>query len=51
MMKLTTIAFLNPYLNKLKEESHNLTNLRLSQTIQAHGLPISRFILNFDRKN
>ncbi|CAF0743006.1 unnamed protein product [Brachionus calyciflorus] len=32
---------LNPYLNRLKEDAHNLTNIRLSQTIQAHNLPIS----------
>ena len=32
---------LNPYLNKLKDDAHNITNLRLSQTIQAHNLPIS----------
>lgn len=32
---------LNPYLNRLKGESHNVTNLRLSQSIQAHNLPIS----------
>lgn len=33
---------LNPYLNKLKEDAHNITSLRLSQSIQAHNLPISR---------
>ncbi len=33
---------LNPYLNRLKGESHNVTNLRLSQSIQAHNLPISK---------
>jgi hypothetical protein len=32
---------LNPFLNKLKDDAHNITNLRLSQTIQAHNLPIS----------
>lgn len=32
---------LNPYLNRLKGDSHNVTNLRLSQSIQAHNLPIS----------
>lgn len=32
---------LNPYLNRLKGETHNVTNLRLSQSIQAHNLPIS----------
>lgn len=32
---------INPYLNKLKEDAHNLVNMRLSQTIQAHSLPIS----------
>lgn len=34
---------LNPYLNRLKGESHNVTNLRLSQSIQAHNLPISKY--------
>jgi len=33
---------LNPYLNRLKGETHNVTNLRLSQSIQAHNLPISK---------
>lgn len=32
---------INPYLNKLKEDAHNLVNMRLTQTIQAHSLPIS----------
>jgi hypothetical protein len=32
---------LNPYLNRLKEDAHNLVNMRLTQTIQAHNLPIS----------
>jgi len=31
----------NPYLNKLKEDSHHVTSLRLTQSIQAHNLPIS----------
>lgn len=36
---------LNPYLNRLKEDVHNITSLRLSQSIQAHNLPISRFYI------
>jgi hypothetical protein len=32
---------LNPILNRLKEDAHNLTSFRLTQTIQAHNLPIS----------
>lgn len=32
---------LNPYLNRLKEDSHHISTLRLSQTIHAHNLPIS----------
>jgi hypothetical protein len=31
----------NPYLNRLKEDGHNITNLRLSQSVQAHNMPIS----------
>ena len=38
---------LNPYLNKLKDEGHNINSLRLSQTIQAHNLPISSLVSAF----
>ena len=32
----------NPYLNIIKEDIHHLSTLRLSHTVQAHGLPLSR---------
>lgn len=31
----------NPYLNIIKEDIHHLSTLRLSHTVQAHGLPLS----------